>query len=266
MTGRVHSIQSLGAVDGPGLRSVVFLQGCPLRCAYCHNPDTWDFSGGTETDAGELVERLLRFRGYWGKNCGPRAGAKEKDGKCLTDAESADGLRVTGGSPITGGVTVSGGEPLVQSEFVREVFTRLHEAGVHTALDTSGAGDLKAAEEVLREADLALVDLKFLSEEEYRKFCHGSLERTERFLELTERLGVPIWVRHVAVPGLTAEVEYMQAVKDRVAELPNLQKLEFLPFHNMCREKYERMGIPFPLADVEVMESVKWEELLKKIH
>lgn len=232
VTGHVHSVQSLGAVDGPGVRSVVFLQGCPLRCAYCHNPDTWEFSGGTETEAGLLVKKLLRFKPYWGK---------------------------------AGGVTVSGGEPLAQPEFVKEVFGRLHEAGAHTALDTSGTGSLRDAEQVLRETDLALVDLKFLSEEEYNKFCRGSFEKTEEFLGLTVKMNIPVWIRHVAVPGLTADEEYMKAVKEWAKRLPNLQKLEFLPFHNLCIEKYDRLGIPFPLRDTTVAEPEEWERLLKKV-
>lgn len=232
ITGRVHSVQSLGAVDGPGLRSVVFLQGCPLRCAYCHNPDTWEFGGGTETEAGLLVKKLLRFKPYWGKD---------------------------------GGVTVSGGEPLGQPKFVEEVFGRLHEAGVHTALDTSGTGSLCDAERVLRETDLALVDLKFLSEEEYNKFCRGSFEKTGEFLGLTVKMNIPVWIRHVAVPGLTADEEYMKAVKEWAKRLPNLQKLEFLPFHNLCMEKYDRLGIPFPLRETKVMEEKEWGNLLEKI-
>lgn len=232
LRGRVHSIQSLGAVDGPGLRSVVFLQGCSLRCAYCHNPDTWDFAGGTEMHVEELAKKMLRFRPYWGRE---------------------------------GGVTVSGGEPLAQGEFVLELFCRLHEDGVHTALDTSGTGDIRLAERVLAETDIALVDLKFLTEEEYRTRCHGSLAKTEEFLNLTREMKIPIWIRHVAVPGITATEDYMKRVKEKAMSYPNLKKLEFLPFHNLCLEKYERMGIPFPLKDTPVMEPEQWKELLEKI-
>lgn len=179
-----------------------------------------------------LVKKLLRFKPYWGK---------------------------------AGGVTVSGGEPLAQPEFVKKVFGRLHEAGVHTALDTSGTGSLRDAEQVLRETDLALVDLKFLSEEEYNKFCRGSFEKTEEFLGPTVKMNIPVWIRHVAVPGLTADEEYMKAVKEWAKRLPNLQKLEFLPFHNLCIEKYDRLGIPFPLRDTTVTEPEEWERLLKKV-
>ena len=254
--GRVHSLQSLGAVDGPGLRSVVFLQGCPLRCAYCHNPDTWDFSGGTEMTVDALVEKLLRFWPYWGKNYGPGL----RDGAAVSGAELPGG-----GVGVSGGVTVSGGEPLAQPEFVLRLFQKLHEHGVHTALDTSGTCDLSRAREILKETDLALVDLKFLTEEEYAAGCHGSLVQTEKFLELTREMNVPIWIRHVAVPGMTADEDYMKRVKQKAMSYPNLLKLEFLPFHNMCLEKYERMGIPFPLKDTPVMEQDSWKELLEKV-
>ena len=170
MTGFVNSIQSLGAVDGPGVRYVVFMQGCPLRCVYCHNPDTWLTEGGTPTDADELVRRALRFRPYW------------KNG---------------------GGVTVTGGEPLLQADFVAEFFEKLHEHGVHTALDTSGVGNLAQAEKVLEHTDLVLCDLKFLSKADYLKNCRADYGQIERFLQLTAMKGVPLWIRHVVVPGLT---------------------------------------------------------------
>lgn len=272
VTGRVHSVQSLGAVDGPGLRSVVFLQGCPLRCAYCHNPDTWESSGGTEMEAGELVKKLLRFRPYWGQSAEagedtPGLKHEEPDGSmCVLGTDKPGGGAGSRQSRnVTGGVTISGGEPLMQPEFVAEVFGRLHAAGVHTALDTSGTGNAAAARKVLAETDLALVDLKFLTEEEYRNFCRGSLSRVREFLALTAELHVPVWIRHVAVPGLTADPRYLRRVKQEAESLPNLQKLEFLPFHNMCMEKYERMGIPFPLKDTRVMEEGEWEKLLEKI-
>ena len=180
MTGFVNSIQSLGAVDGPGVRYVVFMQGCPLRCVYCHNPDTWLTEGGTPTDADELVRRALRFRPYW------------KNG---------------------GGVTVTGGEPLLQADFVAEFFEKLHEHGVHTALDTSGVGNLAQAEKVLEHTDLVLCDLKFLSKADYLKNCRADYGQIERFLQLTAMKGVPLWIRHVVVPGLTDSLDHLRRVK-----------------------------------------------------
>lgn len=232
MTGNIHSIQSLGAVDGPGVRCVVFMQGCPLRCAYCHNPDTWSPEGGKPTTVDELARRVLRFRPYW------------KNG---------------------GGVTVSGGEPLLQADFVAEFFERLHQEGVHTALDTSGVGRLDAAERVLKNTDLVLCDIKFLTSEDYRRYCRADMANVEGFLSLTAEKNVPLWIRHVVVPGLTDAPEHMRRVKAKAQSYPNFEKLEFLPFHKLCMEKYERMGIEFPLKDVPGMTDNRLKELLAEI-
>ena len=232
MTGNIHSIQSLGAVDGPGVRCVVFMQGCPLRCAYCHNPDTWAPEGGTPTTVDELARRVLRFRPYW------------KNG---------------------GGVTVSGGEPLLQADFVAEFFERLHQEGVHTALDTSGVGRLDAAERVLKNTDLVLCDIKFLTSEDYRRYCRADMANVEGFLSLTAEKNVPLWIRHVVVPGLTDAPEHLRRVKAKAQSYPNFEKLEFLPFHKLCMEKYERMGIEFPLKDVPGMTDNRLNELLAEI-
>ena len=232
MTGNIHSIQSLGAVDGPGVRCVVFMQGCPLRCAYCHNPDTWSPEGGTPTTVDELARRALRFRPYW------------KNG---------------------GGVTVSGGEPLLQADFVAEFFERLHQEGVHTALDTSGVGRLDAAERVLKNTDLVLCDIKFMTSEDYRRYCRADMANVEGFLSLTAEKNVPLWIRHVVVPGLTDAPEHLRRVKAKAQSYPNFEKLEFLPFHKLCMEKYERMGIEFPLKDVPGMTDNRQNELLAEI-
>lgn len=232
MTGRVHSVQSLGAVDGPGLRYVVFLQGCPLRCVYCHNPDAWDFAGGEEREAEELVRQILRYRPYFGEK---------------------------------GGVTVSGGEPLSQPDFVEELFQLLQKERVHTALDTSGIGDFSGAERVLTHTDLVLLDLKFATEEEYRARCRGSLEAVQRFAALTARKNVPLWVRHVVVPGLNDTREDMARIQTMAKAFPNLEKLEWLPFHNLCLEKYRAMNFPFPLEHTPPMEPGRLEELAKEL-
>lgn len=229
MEGRVHSLQSLGTVDGPGLRYVVFLQGCPLRCVYCHNPDTWDPAGGAVMDTEELVEKILRCRPYFGAE---------------------------------GGVTVSGGEPLLQAEFVTQLFARLKQEGVHTALDTSGAGDLGKAPALLEVTDLVLLDLKFPTEEGYRQHCRGSLGQTEAFAALVAEKQVPLWVRHVVVPGLNDTLEDMAAVRSWARRQPTLEKIEWLPFHNLCLEKYQQLGIPFPLANTPPMDREKLDRLI----
>ena len=229
MKGRVSSLQSLGTVDGPGLRYVIFLQGCPLRCVYCHNPETWDPAGGREYAPEELVEKVLRCRAYFGEQ---------------------------------GGVTVSGGEPLLQAPFVAELFRQLKEAGIHTALDTSGAGDLKQAAQVLDWTDLVLLDLKFPDEAGYRRYCRGSWAQTQAFAALAGEKRVPLWVRHVVVPGLNDSLEDLRAIKAQAESLPGFQKLEWLPFHNMCLEKYQQLGLPFPLADTPALEDQDLAHLL----
>ncbi len=217
VTGRIHSFQSLGAVDGPGLRAVVFMQGCPLRCAYCHNPDTWPADGGQETTPRALFDKILRYRPYFGK---------------------------------TGGVTVSGGEPLLQGRFVAELFRLLRGAGVHTALDTSGIGDPAIAHTILAHTSLVLCDLKFTTEEDYARYSGGSLRAVLAFLQLTEELRVPLWIRHVVVPGLTDGEAHIRALAGLVRRFTNLEKLELLPFQTLCQSKYDALGIPFPLKGV----------------
>lgn len=229
MEGWVHSLQSLGTVDGPGLRYVVFLQGCPLRCVYCHNPDTWDPAGGAVMDTEELVEKILRCRPYFGAE---------------------------------GGVTVSGGEPLLQAGFVTQLFARLKQEGVHTALDTSGAGDLGKAPALLEVTDLVLLDLKFPTEEGYRQHCRGSLGQTEVFAALVAEKQVPLWVRHVVAPGLNDTLEDMAAVKSWAQRQPTLEKIEWLPFHNLCLEKYQQLGVPFPLANTPPMDRERLDRLI----
>lgn len=213
--GRINSFQSMGAVDGPGIRYVVFMQGCPLRCIYCHNPETWSLEG-QEYSVDEVFQRIKRYKPYFGED---------------------------------GGVTVSGGEPLLQWEFVTELFRKLKEEGIHTALDTSGIGNLAGARKILEHTDLVLCDLKFRTEEDYRKYCKGSLEKALAFLKLTEQLQIPLWIRHVVVPGLTDSKESLLQIEKMAKQFSNFKKLELLPFKKLCISKYEALGIPFPLAD-----------------
>lgn len=231
MKGAVQSLQTLGAVDGPGVRFVIFLQGCPLRCVYCHNPETWPLGGGTEMDTDELVQKVLRYRPYFGKD---------------------------------GGVTVSGGEPMLQPVFVAELFRKLQEKGIHTALDTSGILGGEKAEQVLRHTDLALVDLKFTNAEDYRKYCKGDYHAVKKFLDLTERMKVPLWIRHVVIPGINDNTEDIKALQKQAEAYQNLQKLEWLPFHNMCKEKYDELGIAFPLENTPAMSKERLSELTER--
>lgn len=232
--GFVHSFQSMGAVDGPGLRFVVFLQGCPLRCIYCHNPDTWELgaqapsSDCKEYTVDEVVKKILRFRPYFQKN---------------------------------GGVTVSGGEALQQWEFVAALFQALKAEGIHTALDTSGTGSLKGAEEVLRYTDLVICDIKFPTEAQYKEHCRGSLAQVQKFLQLTCEMSVPLWVRHVVVPGMTDTDENIREIVAQARLYSNLERIELLPFQNLCVSKYENLNIPFPLADCPACPNATVERL-----
>ena len=214
--GYVHSFESLGAVDGPGLRFVVFLQGCPLRCAYCHNPDTWEFCQNQPYTPEQAVQKAMRYAPYWKRG---------------------------------GGVTLSGGEPLMQAGFSAEFFRLLREQGVPTARDTSCMGALSDARSVLAQTSLVLADVKFLSEADYKKHTGGSFAQVQAFLRLTEQMRVPVWVRHVVVPGLTDASAHIRALGEFVRGFANVQKIELLPFRKLCLPKYEQLGIPFPLRD-----------------
>ena len=213
MKGRVHSIQSLGTVDGPGVRTVVFMQGCPLRCGYCHNPDTWDPNSGETVDTAEVFAKIKRFRPYFGPE---------------------------------GGVTVSGGEALLHPDFVRELFALCKNESIHTALDTSGCLWNEQVESLLDVTDLALLDIKMTTDADYREYVGCSLEKPLFFLSKLEEKGIPAWIRHVVVPGLTDAPENIRRLRDLLKGYSYIQKVEFLPFHKICVPKYEKMGIPFP--------------------
>lgn len=214
--GRVHSFQSLGTVDGPGVRAVVFLQGCPLRCACCHNPDTWDFEGGFETDAGQLFSRVLRCRPYFGEK---------------------------------GGVTVSGGEPLMQPRLVKELFTLCKSAGINTALDTSGCVINSDVAALLAVTDLVILDYKYDNEADYPKYTRCEKRRVDEFLELASRLGKKIWLRRVIIPALNDSEDSVRRFFELKKVNKYIEKTELLPFSKLCLEKYEALGITFPLGD-----------------
>ncbi|MGI6011678.1 MAG: pyruvate formate-lyase-activating protein [Ruminococcus sp.] len=226
-SGYIHSFQSMGAVDGPGLRYVIFLQGCPLRCVYCHNPDTWEFGKGEKFLPSQIVQKALRFAPY----------LKQK------------------------GVTITGGEPLSQPAFTAELLAALKEAGFHTALDTSCIGSLNQAEKILDYTDLVLADVKFLSSEEYQKYCRGSFSQVKEFLALTARKNVPLWIRRVVVPELNDTQQHLGDLLHFLKDFPNVEKIELLPFRKLCLEKYNSMGIPFPLANTPELSPDRLKEL-----
>jgi pyruvate formate lyase activating enzyme len=217
MKGIINSFQSLGTLDGPGLRTVIFMQGCPLRCINCHNPETWSLDGDTYC-LNDIYLKILRYENYINPN---------------------------------GGVTISGGEPLLQWEFVAGLFSKLQKAGIHTALDTSGIGDFNGAREVLKHTNLVICDLKFSSQEEYLKNCKADMQRVLNFIELTQEEKIPLWIRHLIIPGITDNLFSIKKIISISKEYNNLEKLEFLPFKKVCIHKYEALGLTFPLAEAD---------------
>lgn len=214
--GKIHSFQSLGAVDGPGLRYVIFMQGCPYHCPYCHNPDTQPLSGGSEFSVGEIVGKVSRYTDYFGEN---------------------------------GGVTVSGGEPLLQRRFLISLFKELKKKGIGTAIDTAGTRPDESLSELLEHTDIVLCDIKFPDNERYLKYLGISLSDVLDFLALCRDKGVRIFIRHVVVPGMTDSVESVNEVIRLARSVCAPEKIELLPFRKLCIEKYEKLGIPFPLRD-----------------
>ena len=212
MTGRIHSIQSLGTVDGPGVRTVVFMQGCPLRCGYCHNPDTWDTEGGEIVEAEELFQKIRRFAPYFGEE---------------------------------GGVTLSGGEVLLQPGFGTELFSLCKAKGLNTALDTSGCLWNEEIDSLLSVTDLVLLDIKMTTDADYREYVGCPLAKPLFFLQKLEEKGIPVWIRHVVVPGLTDTAENIKRLRELLRGYSCIQKMEFLPFHKICVPKYEKLGLPF---------------------
>ncbi len=231
MTGRIHSFQSLGTVDGPSVRSVIFMQGCPLRCVCCHNPDTWDFSGGEEYTADELVKKVLRYKKYYGDE---------------------------------GGVTVSGGEPLMQARFLCELFAKLHGNGISTCLDTSGCvlnDDVKALLDV---TDIVLLDFKYTNEADYLRYTSLEMARARDFLEYLESLGKRTWLRYVVIPALNDSDEAVGKLFELKRAYSCVEKVELLPFRKLCLEKYESMGLEFTLKDTPEASQGRIDELYSK--
>ncbi len=216
-TGRVHSIQSMGTLDGPGVRFVVFVQGCPLRCRCCHNPDTWDTAGGREYTAEELVSRAVRYREYFGKE---------------------------------GGVTVSGGEPLLQADFVREMFELCHKQGINTCLDTSGCMLTDSVKALLDVTDRVLLDIKYTDDALYRENVGCGLRAPLDFLEYLRSKSIPTTLRQVIIPTLNDNKENIMALRGIALSCPNVDKVELLPFRKICQVKYDKMGIEFPFAHI----------------
>lgn len=232
LRGTIHSIETMGLVDGPGVRVVVFMQGCALRCQYCHNPDTWIDKGEEtlELTPEELVNRIARFRAYF-----------ERSG---------------------GGVTFSGGDPLRQPEFLKECLRLCKEKGIHTTLDTSGVG-FGDYEEILKYTDLVLYDVKHLTREGYKDMTGIEIDETQKFLEACKKMGTKMWIRQVVVPGKTDSEEYIRELGKFIKTLDNVEKVELLPYHLLGVNKYETLGIKYRLEGLEAMDKEDCKALYK---
>ena len=214
--GKIHSLQSLGTVDGPGVRYVVFLQGCPLRCKICHNPDTWDLSGGKEYSAEDIAEKVRRFKEFFGEK---------------------------------GGITLSGGEPLLQPEFARELFATMKREGINTCLDTSGCLLNDKIKNLLALTDRVLLDIKYTNEEDYLENVGCSLSCVCEFLSYLNEQKIPTTLRQVIIPTVNDSEENILRLKEIAKKYPVADKIELLPFRKICQVKYDNMGIKFPFGE-----------------
>ena len=232
--GKIHSYETLGAADGPGLRFVLFMQGCLLRCKYCHNPDSWALSGGSaQVTAEEISDEIVKYKNYFGKR---------------------------------GGLTVSGGEPLLQLDFLIELFEIMKQKGISTAIDTSGACYDEKDErysELLSLTDLVILDIKHIDDEKCRALTGRSNENTLAFAKKLDELGVSLWIRQVLVPGFTDDENDLKKTREWIETLKNVKKVEVLPYHTLGKIKYEKMGLAYPMKDVPVPEKEETEKAEK---
>lgn len=224
MTGHIHSIESFGTVDGPGVRLVVFVKGCPMRCKYCHNPDTWEPGGGTEMTVAQIMAQYEKNRAFYTK----------------------------------GGITVTGGEPLMQMEFVTELFEEASRRSVHTCLDTSGItfrpdhpASLEAFDRLMSVTDLVMLDIKHIDPEGHKALTGQSLDPILAFARYLDERAIPVWIRHVVVPGITYDQNELYRLGQFIGTLHNVKALDVLPYHDMGKIKYEKLGIDYPLKDTK---------------
>ena len=230
MDGYIHSIESFGTVDGPGVRMVVFLQGCPMRCLYCHNPDTWEMAKGTRMSSADIISQYERNKAFYAR----------------------------------GGLTVSGGEPLVQVDFLLELFSLAREHGIHTCIDTSGisyqAGESpyrKKLDQLLQLTDLVMLDIKHMDSAQHIRLTGHDNAGILAFARHLNDLKIPVWIRHVIVPGFTDQEDELCELGKLIASLPNVKAVDVLPYHTMGVEKYKTLGIPYPLDGIEAVSTAE---------
>ena len=237
--GRIHSIESFGSVDGPGLRFVIFLKGCHMRCQFCHNPDTWDMDGGETKTADELLSQALKYKTYWKKG---------------------------------GGITVSGGEPLLQIDFLIEFFTKARAKGVHVTLDTSGNPFTREEpffskfNELMKVTDLVMLDIKQIDEAEHKILTGWSNSNILHMARYLSEINKPVWIRHVLVPGGSDNDEQLTKLDKFIKTLKNVDRVEVLPYHILGTFKWEQLGIDYPLKGVEPPTKERIENVRKLLH
>lgn len=227
MTGKINSIETMGLVDGPGIRFVVFMQGCKLRCIFCHNPETWNQTPVIEMTSNELIEKIVRYKPYFENN---------------------------------GGVTFSGGEPLLQPEFLIDTLKKLKDLNIHTALDTAGVG-IGSYQDILKYTDLVILDVKAYEKKLYKQITGKEMDEFLKFLNICNKLNKKLWIRQVIIPNINDNEEYVKGLKKFLENIPNIEKVEFLPYHTLGKEKYNKLNIPNPLEKTLDMNKERCEEL-----
>ena len=239
MIGHIHSTESFGAADGPGVRFIVFMQGCHMRCRYCHNPDPWKMDGGDEVTADEILKRALRFKPYWGKD---------------------------------GGITISGGEPLLQIDFVIELFKKAKELGINTCIDTAGNPFTKEEpffskfEELMKYTDLLLLDLKEINPARHKDLTGFDNSNIIEMAKYLSEINKPVWIRHVLVPEHSDFDEDLDALGDFIDTLSNVDRVEILPYHTLGKFKWENLGIPYTLESISPPSAERIENAKNRIH
>lgn len=233
--GYIHSIESCGTVDGPGLRYVIFLQGCPMRCLYCHNPDTWEPNIGEQMTVDEVLEGFYSNTPFYRR----------------------------------GGVTVTGGEPMMQMDFLIELFTKLHQDGIHTCIDSSGImfrpdnkEFMDKLEILMSVTDLVMLDIKHIDPEQHKKLTSHSNDRILAFAKYLDAKNIPVWIRHVVVPGITLYKDYLERLGTFIGTLNNVKALDVLPYHTLGKMKYDNLKMDYPLKDTR--EATKEEAVAAK--